>query len=100
VISYVIALLETFIIQNFPHYDIPDRDGMYAYGSMFDGFYFLVSFPMFTRLDGTGNTWNLFATFIDSRTCCMIVTQLLDFWRITGIGHVTDVPASDPVRSM
>ena len=97
VLSYVIALLETFTIQNFPYYDIPDRYAMYVYGSMFYGLYFVVSFPMFARLDETGNTWNLLATFIDSMACCMIVTQLLDFWRIS-IGHVTDALASNPVK--
>lgn len=97
VMSYVVALLETFTIQNFPYYDIPDRYAMYVYGSMFYGLYFVVSFPMFARLDETGNTWNLLNTFIDSMACCMIVTQLLDFWRIS-IGHVTDAPASNPVE--
>ncbi len=97
IMSYAVAFLETFTIQNFPYYDIPDRHAMYVYGSMFYGIYFIVSFPMFARLDETANAWNLSETFVDSMACCMIVTQLLDFWRI-GIGHVTDAPASNSVQ--
>ncbi|CAF5100079.1 unnamed protein product, partial [Rotaria sp. Silwood1] len=58
---------------------------------------FIVSFPMFARLDETANTWNLSTTFIDSMACCMIVTQLLDFWRIS-IGPVTEAPAGNLVK--
>ncbi|CAF1676020.1 unnamed protein product [Adineta ricciae] len=97
IFSYIVAFLETFTIQHFPYYDIPDRYAMYAYGSMFYGIYFIVSFPMFARLDEEANTWNLPQTIIDALACCMIVTQLLDFWRIT-IGHVTNAPAANPVH--
>jgi cycloeucalenol cycloisomerase len=97
IVSYIVAFLETFTIQNFPYYHIPDRHAMYVYGSMFYSLYFVVSFPMFARLDERDNTWNLSATFIDSMACCMIITQLLDFWRIT-IGHITDAPASNSVK--
>lgn len=97
VMSYCVAFLETFSIQHFPYYDIPDRYAMYAYGSMFYAIYFIVSFPMFARLDEITNSWNLSKTVIDSMACCMIVTQLLDFWRIS-IGPVTDIPAADPVN--
>ncbi|UJR10976.1 hypothetical protein I4U23_015161 [Adineta vaga] len=96
IVSYIVAFLETFTIQHFPYYDIPDRYAMYAYGSMFYGIYFIVSFPMFARLDEEANTWNLSQTIIDVLACCMIVTQLLDFWRIS-IGHVTRAPAANPV---
>ncbi len=97
IVSYIVAFLETFTIQNFPYYDIPDRYAMYVYGSMFYAIYFIVSFPMFARLDETANTWNLSQTRIDSLACCMIVTQLLDFWRIS-IGHITDAPAANPAK--
>jgi cycloeucalenol cycloisomerase len=97
IVSYIVAFLETVTIQNFPYYDIPDRYAMYVYGSMFYGIYFIVSFPMFARLDETGNTWSLSATFIDSMACCMIITQLLDFWRLS-IGHITNAPTTNPIK--
>lgn len=95
--SYSVAFLETFTIQHFPHYDIPDRHAMYLYGSMFYGIYFIVTFPMFARLDEDANSWTLSQTVIDTLAACMIVTQLLDVWRIS-IGQVTDAPAANPVR--
>ena len=49
--AYVTAFLETFSIQHFEYYDIPDRWAMYVYGSVFYGLYFVVSYPMFYQLD-------------------------------------------------
>jgi len=93
--SYIVAFLEAFTLENFPYYDIPDRSAMYLYGSIFYALYFCVSFPMFARLDEEKNSWTLGKTFVDSMAASMIITQLLDFWRI-GIGRVTDKPAANP----
>lgn len=94
---YIVAFLETFTIQNFPYYDIPDRRAMYVYGSLFYALYFMISFPMFARLDEQSNNWSFNQTFLDAAACCMIITQLLDLWRIT-IGQVTDEPAANPPK--
>jgi len=61
---------------------------MYVYGSIFYGIYFVVSFPMFLRLDeNKGECWAIKNVALDSFACCMIVTLLLDFWRIS-IGRI------------
>jgi cycloeucalenol cycloisomerase len=95
VVSYIIAFSDSFTVQHFPYYDIPDRYAMYLYGSMFYSLVHMVTFPMFARLDEDANTWNLWKTFTNAMTCCMIVTQLLDLWRLF-IGPVTTTPAANP----
>lgn len=45
------AFMETFTIQAFPYYRIEDRAFMYTVGSIVYGIYFIVSFPMYYRLD-------------------------------------------------
>ena len=92
--SLLTAFLETFTIQHFPYYDIPDRQAMYLYGSCFYALYFIVSFPMFYQLDERGNSWSLWRSAVEALGCSMIITQLLDAWRL-GIGTVTDKPAAN-----
>ena len=95
VFAYVTAFMETFTIQHFPYYDIPDRRAMYAYGSVFYGLYFVVSYPMFYQLDERGNAWTWWRTVVESMGCSMLITTLLDAWRL-GIGQVTDRPSAHP----
>ena len=49
--AWVTALTEALTIQNFPYYAIRDRTFFYTVGSIVYGIYFIVSFPMFFRLD-------------------------------------------------
>jgi cycloeucalenol cycloisomerase len=84
VFSYVVAMGEVFTIQNFPYYKYKDAFAMFVYGSVFYGLYFITSFPMFLRLDEEEDTcWSLSRTVLDSFACCMIITTLLDFWRLS-----------------
>ena len=95
--AYVTAFMETFTIQHFPYYDIPDRTAMYVWGSLFYGLYFVVSYPMFYQLDERANRWSLWRTVVDAMGCAMLITLLLDGWRLA-IGTVTDKPAANPPR--
>lgn len=62
---------------------------MYSVGSLFYAIYFFVSFPMFFRI---GEAWpargravhrcTAGCALLDSMACCMLVTLLLDFWRL------------------
>ncbi|KAJ3023318.1 Bifunctional protein GlmU [Thoreauomyces humboldtii] len=90
--SYLTAFLETFSIQSFPYYNYPDPFSMFTVGSLFYAIYFIVSFPMFYRLDENleGQNWTVTRVAVDSLGACMIVTLLLDFWRIA-IGPVAVV---------
>jgi cycloeucalenol cycloisomerase len=81
IMSYATAFTEVFTIQNFPYYSYPDRYAMWAYGSIFYALYFVVSYPMFLRLDERDN-WSFSKTIIDAFAAGMMVTQLLDFWRL------------------
>jgi cycloeucalenol cycloisomerase len=51
VLAYVTAFMETFTISNFPYYSFENRDFAYTVGSAFYAIYFVVSFPMFLRID-------------------------------------------------
>lgn len=49
--SYFTAFMETLTISSFPYYSFEDRFMAYTLGSAFYGIYFIVSFPVFYRLD-------------------------------------------------
>ena len=94
-----------FLLSGFPYYAIEDREHLYTAGSVIYGLYFIVSFPMFYRIDeNTGHveqvhqkhgnakyidricdctrTWSLEKTLTDSLAACMLVTILLEMWRL------------------
>ena len=75
VISIFWAYLETKTIESFPYYSFADRDRMYQIGLTFYAIYFIVSFPMFIRLDerDSKDTWDWARSAIDSLAACMIV---------------------------
>jgi len=84
-LSYFIAYLETVAIANFPYYDFVDRAIMYKIGCLFYAIYFLVSFPMFSRIDEKerdDNKWDLPRVAVDALGAAMLVTIILDLWRI------------------
>ncbi|KAK1289521.1 Cycloeucalenol cycloisomerase [Acorus calamus] len=82
-LSYFIAWLETIAIANFPYYSFVDRDSMYKVGSLFYAIYFFVSFPMFLRIDEKpGDPWDLSRVAIDALGAAMLVTIILDLWRL------------------
>ncbi|XP_020968697.1 cycloeucalenol cycloisomerase isoform X3 [Arachis ipaensis] len=92
-LSYFIAYLETLAISNFPYYSFVDRDSMYKVGSLFYAIYFIVSFPMFLRIDEKpGDKWDLARVAVDALGAAMLVTIILDLWRIF-LGPI--VPISD-----
>ncbi|KAI3963097.1 hypothetical protein MKW92_051500 [Papaver armeniacum] len=83
VLANFIALLETLTIVNFPHYEFVDRDAMHKVETLFNAMHFLVSFPMFVRIDGKPwDPWNLYKVAIDALGASMLVTIILDLWRI------------------
>jgi cycloeucalenol cycloisomerase len=51
VLAYITAFMETFTISNFPYYSFDNRQFAYTIGSAFYAIYFIVSFPMFLRID-------------------------------------------------
>lgn len=91
IFAYFMAFAETFTIQNFPYYYIPDRWAMYVYGCVFYSLYFIVSFPLFYRMDEDKHTcWSMERAFIEGCANSMLITQALDFWRLF-IGPIVDV---------
>ncbi|KAJ0973059.1 hypothetical protein J5N97_021018 [Dioscorea zingiberensis] len=82
-LSYFIAYLETIAISNFPYYDFVDRASMYKVGCLFYAIYFIVSFPMFLRVDEKISApWDLPRVAVDALGAAMLVTIILDLWRI------------------
>ncbi|GBF93808.1 cycloeucalenol cycloisomerase [Raphidocelis subcapitata] len=94
-LSYATAYMETLTISHFPYYTFVDRSKMYSVGSLFYAIYFFVSFPMFIRIDEEpgGKKWTLAQVALDALAAGMLVTILLDTWRIT-FGGIVDDPKS------
>mmetsp|Transcript_35536 Transcript_35536/g.36208 ORF Transcript_35536/g.36208 Transcript_35536/m.36208 type:complete len:310 (+) Transcript_35536:84-1013(+) len=81
--SYFTAFMETFSISSFPYYSFDDRFMVYTVGSAFYGIYFIVSFPVFYRMDELkGVKYTIYQTIMDSFGASMIVLCLLDFGRL------------------
>ncbi|XP_057970669.1 cycloeucalenol cycloisomerase [Malania oleifera] len=93
-LSYFIAYLETFAISSFPYYEFVDRASMYRIGSLFYAIYFIVSFPMFLRVgEKPGDPWDLPRVAVDALGAAMLVTIILDLWRIF-LGPIVPTPDS------
>lgn len=89
------SFAETKTIESFPYYSFADRDRMYQIGITFYALYFIVSFPMFFRLDEeVGSRWDWSKSLIDSLAAAMIVFTLCDFWRLA-IGNIIPGKAVD-----
>eukprot|EP01132_Coremiostelium_polycephalum_P002743 gene2743-3406_t len=84
--AYFTAFMEAWTMEKVPYYSIENREQMYIVGSTFYMIYFIISFPMFTRIDETGKDknekWNLSRTALESLGSAMIVFTLCDFWRL------------------
>ncbi|XP_061371816.1 cycloeucalenol cycloisomerase isoform X2 [Gastrolobium bilobum] len=97
-LAYFIAYLETIAISNFPYYQFVDRESMYTVGSLFYAIYFIVSFPMFLRIDEKpGDKWDLPRVAVDALGAAMLVTILLDLWRIF-LGPIVPIPEAKQCR--
>lgn len=116
-LSYFTAFMETATISHFPHYRFRDRSKMYSVGSLFYALYFFVSFPWFFAMDedeedeeneavGGGEKgkkkeeketkrWSLGRAATDALAAGMLVTILLDAWRLLfgGIVPASELPA-------
>lgn len=118
-LSYFTAFMETATIAHFPHYRFRNRQKMYSVGSLFYAIYFFVSFPWFFAMDedddnedgseergGAGEEqkerekkkerrWSLGRAATDALAAGMLVTMLLDAWRLLfgGIVPVDELPA-------
>ncbi|EFH40318.1 hypothetical protein ARALYDRAFT_495101 [Arabidopsis lyrata subsp. lyrata] len=91
-LSYFIAYLETIAIANFPYYEFVDRSAMYRVGCLFYAIYFIVSFPMFFRMDEkSSDGWDLSRVAVDALGAAMLVTIILDLWRLF-LGPIVPLP--------
>lgn len=92
------AFMETYSIQYFPHYTHKNKFLMYTVGSVFYSIYFVVSFPMFYRLDEhpEEQPWPMSKVIIDSLGSAMAVTIMLDLWRLYIGGIIPNVPECVP----
>uniref|UniRef100_A0A061R6G1 Cycloeucalenol cycloisomerase n=1 Tax=Tetraselmis sp. GSL018 TaxID=582737 RepID=A0A061R6G1_9CHLO len=95
-LAYATAYGETLTISAFPYYSFKDKDKMYSVGSLFYAIYFFVSFPMFFRMDEPpSRKWTVPEAALDSLAAGMLVTILLDLWRIS-FGGIVDSPLAGP----
>ena len=90
IFAYFTAFMETLTISSFPYYSFPAPllKTVYTLGSAFYGIYFIVSFPVFYRLDEKVNMTNhipphsVYQTVIEAMGAGMIVLILLDLARL------------------
>ena len=94
--SYITAYMETLTISGFTCYTFQDRSMVYALGSAFYGIYFIVSFPMFYRLD---SKTSLFQCAMESLATGMMVLLLLDFVRVFVVGEDLTIRLLRPCKS-
>ncbi|CAG9467838.1 unnamed protein product [Pedinophyceae sp. YPF-701] len=96
--SYAIAFMETLTISHFPYYTHENKQLMYSVGSLFYAIYFFVSFPIYYYIDESvqkkSDWWGVAK---DALAAGMLVTILLDLWRVT-YGPV--VGAGGPAKGM
>ncbi|CAI5998720.1 unnamed protein product [Closterium sp. NIES-64] len=98
-LSYITAFMETATIANFEYYTFVDKAAMYRVGTLFYALYFVVSFPFFFRIDeDTSDSWPLSRVAVDSLGASMLVTILLDIWRLV-IGPITQLPQTNTCAS-
>lgn len=77
------AAAETWTISSFPYYTYPDYHTMITIGSVFYGLFFVITFPMFHRLDEDHSTpWTLGRTAIEALAAMMLVLLCADWWRL------------------
>lgn len=69
---------------------LQDKEAMYSVGSLFYAIYFFVSFPMYFRMEERPRKqWTAAQAALDSLAAGMLVTILLDFWRLS-VGSIWD----------
>lgn len=89
--AYFTAFMESLSISAFPYYSFQDKYMAFTLGSAFYGIYFIVSYPVFFRVDEHVNSKDktksavphtLFQTVFEVLGASMLVLCLLDFCRI------------------
>jgi cycloeucalenol cycloisomerase len=82
VLAYVVAFAETFFMAVPALSDVfeyADRERMLLYGSMFYGSFFVISIPVFARID-EDQPWSLGRTAMSALGVSMAVFIVLDLW--------------------
>ena len=96
-LAVLTAFGETWTISGFPHYTYPDLHTMLTYGSVFYAIFFIVSFPLFFRLDQDHRRlWPLSQVIFEAFAAMMIIMLLADIWRLW-IGNVYQFSAESSV---
>ena len=81
--SWAVAFLETWTISGFPYYTYPDQMRMYTHGSTFYALFFIISFPMFSRMDEvSAKPWGLGRVVVEAMATMMLILWVADLWRL------------------
>lgn len=96
-LSWFTAFAETVTIASYPYYHFQDWSKMLTAGTVFYALDFVTSFPFYYQLDEeVGRKKTLQQTVLESLANCMMVTLLLDFWRLFLGPIVGSEPTSVP----
>lgn len=88
VIAYVVAFAETFAMANpllADYFEYTDRNFMLWIGSTGYAMLFIVSLPMFERID-RGGPWTLGRTALEGMAASWLALQLIDLWAMVVVG--------------
>ncbi|XP_065195431.1 uncharacterized protein LOC135826731 [Sycon ciliatum] len=78
-----VAFMETWTISSFPYYTYKSPARMFTVGTIFYALLFLVTFPMFSRLDeGKFESWTMGRVVVEALATMMLVLWVADLWRI------------------
>eukprot|EP00892_Ulva_mutabilis_P002606 jgi/Ulvmu1/12346/UM089_0030.1 len=100
ILAYVTAMMETVTIMHYPYYTHKNKSAMLTVGSLFYAIYFFVSFPAFFLMDEdpSARRMPLWRAAWDGLASGMLVTILLDFWRL-GLADAVASMGDDPAGS-
>jgi hypothetical protein len=72
------------VVLQYPYYEHKDKTRMYTVGSLFYAIYFWISFPTFFIMDENvrAKKWPLWRAAWDALAAAMLVTVMLDLWRL------------------
>lgn len=82
-LAFVTAFMETWTISSFPYYTYPDLSSMLTKGSAFYGLFFVITYPMFYRLDEDPECpWSLGRVVTEALAAMMVVLLIADFLKL------------------
>ena len=88
-IAFFTAFMETWTISAFPYYTYPNLYSMLTSGSLFYGTFFVVTYPIFFRIDEDPRSplWSIQRVVVEALAAMMVVLLCGDIMKLLLIGN-------------